>query len=90
MTKQEFLSGMYFTIGAPTYKGASTFKFNEGIICKQSRSSIDNRVVIDEYECNTPKIGSKSFTGFTYVMGKRVNVKYRFEDLIPYKEVAGE
>lgn len=86
MTKQEFLSGMCFTIGAPTYKGASTFKFDEGIICKQSRSSIDCRVVIDEYECNILKLGSKAFSGFTYVMGKRVNVRFNYVDLIPYAE----
>ena len=86
MTKQEFISGMYFTIGAPTYKGASTFKFDDGCISKQSRSSIDNRIVLDSYECNILKIGSKSFSGFTYVMDKRVNVKYRFEDLTPYTE----
>jgi hypothetical protein len=57
---------------------------------KQSRISIDCRVVLDDYECNILKIGSKSFTGFTYVLNKRVNVKYKFEDLIPYKEVVGE
>ena len=95
MTKQEFLSGMCFTIGAPTYKGANTYSYhssdsNEGCIMRQSRSSLDNRVVLNDYECNAPKIGSKSFTGFTYVMSKRFNVKYRFEDLIPYKEVVGE
>ena len=90
MTKQEFLSGMYFTIGAPTYKGAPTFKFDEGIIAKQTRSSIDCKVILDEYECNILKIGFKSFAGFTYVMGKRVNVKYRFEDLIPFEETVGE
>jgi hypothetical protein len=91
MTKQEFLSGMCFTIGAPTYKGASTYlSLMRVCICKQSRSSIDCRVVLDDYECNILKIGSKSFTGFTYVLNKRVNVKYKFEDLIPFKEVVGE
>lgn len=93
MTKQEFLSEMCFTIGVPTYKGASTYSYQgttNGLIMRQSRSSIDNRVFLDEYECNVPKIGSKSFTAFTYVMNKRVTVKYKFENLIPYKEVAGE
>jgi hypothetical protein len=92
MTKQEFLSGMCFTIGAPTYKGARTYlSSDEGIIMKQSRSSIDQRVILDDYECNIIKVGrTKSFTGFTYVLNKRVNVKYKFEDLIPYKEVVGE
>ena len=90
MTKQEFLSGMCFTIGAPTYKGAPTFKFDEGIIAKQTRSSINSKVVLDDYECNILKLGSKAFSGFTYVMGKRVNVRFNYTDLIPYKEVVGE
>lgn len=90
MTKQEFLSGMCFTIGAPTYKGAPIFKFDESIITKQTRSSINNKVQLDDYECNILKLGSKAFSGFTYVMGKRVNVKYRFEDLIPFEETVGE
>lgn len=95
MTKQEFLSGMCFTIGAPTYKGANTYSYysserNDGCIMKQARSSLDNKVVLNDYECNAPLIGTKSFTGFTYVMKKKVVVKYKFEDLIPYKEAVGE
>jgi len=95
MTKQEFLSGMCFTIGAPTYKGANTYSYykgdsNEGCIMRQSRSSLDNRIVLNDYECNAPTVGSKSFTGFTYVMKKKVVVKYRFEDLIAYEENVGE
>ena len=91
MTKQEFLSGMCFTIGAPTYKGVSTYKYhssisNEGCIMRQSRSSKDKRVVLNDYECNIIKVGRTGFTGFTFIMGKRVNVKYRFEDLVPYTE----
>jgi hypothetical protein len=95
MTKAEFLSGKCFTIGAPTYKGANTYSYfygdrNNGCIMRQSRSSLDNRVVLNDYECNAPTVGSKSFTGFTYVLKKRVNVKYRFEDLIVFEETVGE
>ena len=83
MTKQDFLNGKCFTIKAPkTSNGESTYKFDEGIITKQSRSSVDGRVVLDDYECNILKIGSKGFSGFNYVMGKRVNVKFKYEDLI--------
>jgi hypothetical protein len=95
MTKAEFLSGKCFTIGAPTYKGANTYSYyssdkNEGCIMRQSRSSLDNRIVLNDYECNAPTVGSKSFTGFTYVLKKKVVVKYRFEDLIPFEETVGE
>jgi hypothetical protein len=92
MTKQEFLSGKCFKIGAPTYKGANTYSYSggggtgHGCIMRQSRSSLDNRIVLNDYECNAPIVGSKSFTGFTYVLKKRVNVKYKFADLVEFEE----
>ena len=53
MTKEQFLSGAKFYIGGKKYKGDSTYNFNgAGSISRQSRSSIDERVVIDDYECN--------------------------------------
>lgn len=83
MTKQEFLNGTFFTIKAPkTSNGESTYKFDEGCITKQSRSSVDGRVILDDYECNILKIGTKGFEGFTYIFNKRVNVKFKYEDLI--------
>jgi hypothetical protein len=86
MTKEQFLSGTPFTVDSKTYKGASTFYYNNdpGCICKQSRSSIDERVVIDEYECTVTKISRTRFTGFTYVIKKKVTVNYKFGDLVPY------
>ena len=88
MTKEQFLSGTPFTVGFITYKGASTFYYSKepGCICKQSRSSIDERVVIDEYECTASKIGRTGFTGFTFVMKKKVTVSYKFEDLVQFKQ----
>ena len=88
MTKQEFLNGTIFTIGNPTYKGACTYYCNQNAECisKQSRSSVDERVVIDEYECNIVNITKSGFTGFTYVMKKKVVVKYKFADLVEFKE----
>lgn len=87
MTKEQFLSGTPFTVGSITYKGASTFYYSNdpGCICKQSRSSINERVIIDEYECSVSKIGRVGFTGFTYVMKKKVVVKYKFEDLVEFQ-----
>ncbi len=90
MTREQFLSGTPFKVGFMTYKGANTFYYSNdpGCICKQSRSSIDERVVVDEYECNVLKIGKTGFTGFTHVMKKKVVVKYKFEDLVEFKEEA--
>ena len=88
MTKEQFLNGTKFYIGQKKYKGDSTYNFEGGHISRQSRSSVDDRVVIDDYECNVVKIGRVGFTGFTYVMGKKVDVKIRFEDLVEFKEEA--
>ncbi len=90
MTKQEFLNGVSFKVkGFGNYKGGNTYKYAECIV-EESRSSIDDRVVLSSYHCNVLKIGSKSFSGVTFIMGKRVNIKYRFEDLIAYEENVGE
>lgn len=88
MTREQFLNGTMFTVGFLSYKGASTYCYNEaaGCIMRQSRSSINERIVLNEYECNVPKVTKTSFTGFTYVMKKRVVVKYKFEDLVEYIE----
>ena len=53
---------------------------------KQTRSSIDERVMCDDYCCNVSKVGKVWFVGFTHVMGKRVVVRYKFEDLVIFEE----
>jgi len=89
MTKEQFLSGAPFYIKRKAYKGDSTYNFNgAGSISRQSRSSIDERVVLDDYECNIFKMGRVGFEGFTFVMGKKVVVKVRFSDLVEFKEEA--
>ena len=90
MTREQFLNGTMFTVGFLTYKGASTYCYNEaaGCMMRQSRSSINERIVMNEYECNVPKITKSGFEGFTYVMKKKVVVRYKFEDLVEFKEEA--
>jgi len=87
MTKEQFLSGTPFYIERKRYAGDSTFYYSKdiGCICKQSRSSINEKVVIDDYECNTVKSGRVSFTGFTHVLGKRVVVTLRYDNLVPFE-----
>lgn len=88
MTKQQFISGTPFYIGRKAYKGACTYSYIKSIGCilKQNRSSIDERVIIEDYECNIGKIGRLGFTGFTHVMKKKVVVKYKFADLVPFED----
>ena len=88
MTREQFLNGTPFYIGKQPYKGASTFSFGPGHILRQTRSSIDDRIILTDYECNVDRVGRVSFTGFTYVMGKKVVVTYRFESLVEFKEEA--
>jgi hypothetical protein len=85
MTKEQFISGTPFYIGGKSYKGDSTFYYEGGIICKQSRSSIDEEVILDDYHCNIYKIGRVGFEGFTFILGKRVQVKLKFADLVEFK-----
>ena len=82
MTREQFLNGTPFTIGFVRYKGDSTYSFAPGHITRQSRSSLDGRIILDDYECNVDKVGRVGFTGFTFVMKKKVVVRYRFEDLL--------
>ena len=90
MTKQDFLSGKPFRVGFASYKGAETYSYNQkdDYISKQVRSSIDETVVLEGYACNVLEVGRVGFTGFTFIMKKRVVVKYRFEDLVEFKEEA--
>jgi hypothetical protein len=88
MTREQFISGVTFKVQGPTYKGANTFKYyvKDNYMLKQSRSSIDERVVVEDYECNVTKVSGVGFVGFTYVMKKKVVVRYRFEELVIFEE----
>jgi hypothetical protein len=91
MTKQEFLAGNPFSIGLKYRKGDSTYYFTPseittGSLSKQIRSGVDGRAITNDYHLSVDKIGTKSFIGFVYVMEKRVNIKYKFEDLKLYVE----
>ena len=88
MTKEQFLSGVSFKVQGPTYKGACTHYYNAGsnYIGKQTRSSLDDSVVVDDYCCNVLKIGKVGFEGFCFVMKKRVTIKYKFSDLVEFED----
>ena len=90
MTKEQFLSGAQFYIGAKKYKGDSTYNYDGGHISRQSRSSIDERIILDDYECNIFKMGRTQFEVFTYVMGKKVTVKLYFAQLVLFEDQGPE
>jgi hypothetical protein len=87
MTREQFLSGVSFKVKGPSYKGAETYSYN-GCIMRESRSSIDERVICQGYHANVIKVGRVGFTAFNYTLNKKVVVKYRFEDLVEFKEEA--
>ena len=86
MTKEQFTSATPFYIGRKMYNGDSTYYFDNNSIVRQIRSSEDNRVILESYECNVVKIGRTQFTVFTYVMGKHVKAKLKFADLVPFED----
>jgi len=85
MTKEQFLQSVEFKTSSRTYKGAPTFSYNEnGYLSEQLRSSSDERCIVNQFCCNIIKVGSKGFSAFTFVMDKRVVVKYKFEELVVF------
>ena len=87
MTKQEFLSGKVFKLakntGSNTFQyGPATSKGCTGYIERNILSSDGERVILTDYEANVSKIGSKTFTVCTYVLDKKVQLKYRYDELI--------
>jgi len=90
MTQAQFLNGTSFRVvdGFSNYKGGSTFRYSEGGIVEENRSSIDEKVLVTTYLCNVTKIGSKGFEGFTFILSKKVKVKYKFEDLAEFIQEA--
>jgi hypothetical protein len=84
MTKEQFLSGTPFYVGRKNYVGDSTYYYNKEHISRQTRSSINDQIMLDDYECNVRKLGRVSFTGFTFVLGKKVVTTVRFDNLVPY------
>ena len=89
MTKAEFVSGKPFRVVSNTnYKGASTFFYDGECMMKQTRSSIDESPIFSDYHMNIKTVGDKWFSGFTYVMNKKVQIRLKFEQLVEFKEEA--
>jgi hypothetical protein len=77
MTKQEFIEGKTFCF--PRFSGR--FAYQAFI---QGEGGIMVNAGMNLYEANVEKIGSKTFTAFTFVLNKKVTIKARYEDLTLY------
>jgi len=79
MTKQDFLSGVEFEMNG------NFFKKEDNTITKVYRSSDRSRTVMEDYHMNIDKIGKVQFECYTYLLGKRIVRKVRFDDLEVFK-----
>jgi hypothetical protein len=88
MTREQFLNGTSFRLVGRTYKGDWTYKYQEGSIVRESRSSVDERLLTYSHHNNVTKVGRVAVEGFTYIFNKKVNVRLRFDELVEFKEEA--
>jgi hypothetical protein len=88
MTREQFLNGVSFRPAGPTYKGDWTYRYEEGSIVRESRSSKDERLLTYSHHNNVTKVGKVGVKGFTYIFNKKVNISLRFEELVEFREEA--
>jgi hypothetical protein len=88
MTREQFENGASFRLVGRTYKGDWTYRYEGGSIVRESRSSIDERVLTYSHHNNVTKVGRVAVEGFSYIFNKKVRVKVRFEDMVEFKEEA--
>ena len=79
MTKQDFLSGVEFEMNG------NFFKKEDNTITKVYRSSDRSRTVMEDYHMNIEKIGKVQFECYTFLLGKRIVRKVRFDGLEVFK-----
>ena len=86
MTKQEFLQGVRFYIPGGGQEWGADFNYTDrnslSAIEKNYTSSSTGKLIIVDSEVNVSKITNLGFRGYTFVMGKRVKVFHKFEDLL--------
>ena len=87
MTKQEFLNGKVFkfakhSLGNSYQYGTPMSEGCDGYIQRNILSSDGERIILTDHEANVSKIGTKTFTVYTFVLDKKIQLKYRYDELI--------
>ena len=81
MTKQEFLDGKTFKIGCSLYR----YKHNDDLLSSYIYTGFYNRnngKFIDMgHEANIEKVGNTTAHCYSYVLGKRVDIKLKYSEL---------
>ena len=95
MTKQDFLNGKSFHLKGDWNK-TTTYKYgNEGVasgnklslggIVREYRMTNDiDKVLISDHIMNIEKVGSKKIHLYTFLLGKKITDKIRYEDMEEY------
>lgn len=79
MTREDFMAGVEFEMNG------NFFKKEDNTITKVYRSQDRSRTVMEDYHMNIEKMGRVQFECYTFLLGKRIVRKVRFEDLEPFK-----
>ena len=79
MTRQDFITGVEFEMNG------NFFKKEDNIITKVYRSQDRSRTIMEDYHMNITKVGKVGFECFTYLLGKKIVRKVRFDDLEVFK-----
>lgn len=89
MTKQEFLSGKSFSLDGD-YSSTTTYKYREagtelGALEREYRMYNDiDTILISDSIMNLEKIGTKKIHLYTFLLGRKITDKIRFDDMIEY------
>ena len=74
----KFVNGNTFKINTDNN---NTYVYNESAVDKLRKNAFGHISGITGYVCNVDYIGRTKVTGFTYVMGKRVNVEINLKEV---------
>lgn len=92
MTKQEFLSGKSFSLKG-NWSKTTTYKYRGGSVEfgyleREYRMNTDtDKVLISDSIMNVEKIGTKKVHLYTFLLGKKIVDKIRYEDMELYKPI---
>ena len=83
MKKEDFIAGVEFEMDFGTF-----FKLEQDqrSISKVYRSGDRSSIIMEDHHMNVEKIGKVGFECYTYLLGKKIVRKVRFEDLIVFED----
>ena len=87
MTKQDFLNGKSFALNGD-YSDTTTYKYRgDGIEALEREYRMHNdldRVLISDSIMNISKIGNKMIHLYTFILGRKIVDKIRYDDMEEY------